>query len=181
MNIGEIKQAITYNNINQKTECNTNGTSNQTKEEQLDLPIEDKKTVNASQIMGYYPNIITNNKNFDTQFKNATKFSDASAILKPTICGSSSLITRNEDGTYTVKKQPTVYGAKAKYKTMTEVEIMADKSLCSGTLKQNDDGTYNINYVHRDAITGELIPVRKESLTSEEVSKLLQTESIHMQ
>ena len=65
--------------------------------------------------------------------------------------------------------------------TMTEVEIMADKSLCSGTLKQNNDGTYNINYEHRDAITGELIPVTKENLTSEEVSKLLLTESMHMQ
>lgn len=140
----------------------------------------DCKSVNCSHVTGYFPNIkvASPEAKFDKAFENATKLSDGSAILMPTMIGSSSTITSNGDGTYTVKTQPSMMGAKPIVKTMTEEELIADKGLCAGLLKQNDDGSYDITYEFKDDEAG-WVPATFTNIDKNAVMNLMQAEFMH--
>ncbi len=140
----------------------------------------DCKSVNCSHITGYFPNINVTSPEakFDKAFEDATKLSDGSAILMPTMIGSSSTITANGDGTYTVKTQPSMKGAEPIVKTMTEEELIADKNLCAGLLKQNDDGSYDVTYEFKDDEAG-WVPATFTDIDKKTVMNLMQAEFMH--
>ena len=138
------------------------------------------KSVTCSHITGYFPNVnvASPEAKFDKAFENATKLSDGSALLMPSMIGSSSTIEANGDGTYTVTTQPSMMGAKPTVKTMTEEELIADKGLCAGLLKQNDDGSYDITYEFKDDEVG-WVPATFTDIDKKTVMNLMQAEFMH--
>ena len=146
-------------------------------------PVEEQnyKPVTYANISGYYPNLTmtVEEKRFNNAFDNAIKLSDGSALLKPTICGAVKTITSNEDGTYTVKTHPTLIGAEPTFKTITEEELIADKSLCAGMLYKNDDGTFDITYEFEDDDINEWIPVTLTGIDKQSVINTIKLEHMH--
>ncbi len=140
----------------------------------------DCKSVNCSHIAGYFPNInvASPEAKFNMAFDGATKLSDGSALLMPSMLGSSSTVEANGDGTYTVTTQPSMMGAKPTVKTMTEEELIADKGLCAGLLKQNDDGSYDITYEFKDDEAG-WVPATFTDIDKKTVMNLMQAEFMH--
>ena len=139
------------------------------------------KSVTYSDIVGYYPSLTrtVDEKRFNNAYERALKLSDGSALLKPSICGAAKTITPNEDGTYTVKTQPTLMGAEPTFKTITEEELIADKSLCAGLLYKNDDGTYDITYEFKADDINEWIPVTFTGVEKQTIMNTMKQEFMH--
>ena len=146
-------------------------------------PVEEQnyKSVTYPDIIGYYPSLTrtVEEKRFNNAFDNATKLSDGSALLRPTMLGSSSTIIENDDGTYTIKTQPSKMGAEPTFKTITEEELIADKNLCAGLLYKNEDGTYDITYEFKDNDTNEWIPVTFTGTEKQTIINTMKQENMH--
>lgn len=138
------------------------------------------KSVNYSNISGYFPNINIKSPeaNFDKEFEGATKLSDGSALIMPSMIGSSSTVVANDDGTYTVTTQGTKFGSEPTVKTITEEELIANKSLCAGLLKQNENGSYDISYEFKDD-KADWVPVTLTDIDKNTVMNLMKMEYMH--
>lgn len=126
----------------------------------------------------YYPNISRMNAEelFDAQYKDGTKLSDGSKLLRPVILSLGDVeITplKNIKGQYLVSRTP--IGAKAGETTedriISEQELRRNKSLCSGTIKKSPNGQYTLNFTDRDgkskyinADKAECLKILKENL-----------------
>ena len=146
-------------------------------------PIQEQtaKPVTYSNIVGYHPSLTrtVEQKRFDNAYERSLKLSDGSALLKPTVCGAVKTITSNEDGTYTVKTQPTMRGVEPTFKTITEEELIVDKSLCTGMLYKNEDGTYDITYEFKDDDINEWIPVTFNGVDKQTIINTMKQEFMH--
>ena len=146
-------------------------------------PIEqaDCKPVTCANISGYFPNLTmtVEDKKFDIAFEKATKLSDGSAVLRPTIYGETNTITSNDNGTYTIVTQPTKIGTEPSIKTISEEELINDKNLCTGLLYKNDDGTFDITYEFKDNDIDEWIPVTINNLDKKSVMNIMKSETMH--
>lgn len=146
-------------------------------------PIEEQnyKSVTYSDIIGYHPSLTrtVEEKRFNNAFDNATKLSDGSTLLRPTMIGSSSTIIENDDGTYTVKTQPSKMGAEPTFKTITEEELISDKNLCAGLLYRNEDGTYDITYEFKDSNVNEWIPMTFTGVDRQTIINTMKHEFMH--
>lgn len=138
------------------------------------------KSVNYSNISGYFPNINIKSPeaNFDKEFEGATKLSDGSALIMPSMIGSSSTVVANDDGTYTVTTQGTKFGSEPTVKTITEEELIDNKGLCTGLLKQNENGSYDVSYAFKDDKVG-WVPVTLTDIDKNTVINLMKMEYMH--
>ena len=72
---------------------------------------------------------------------------DGSVLLKELREGGSAhKISSNEDGTYTVTSIPIRYGAKAITQNMSEIELITNRSIFGGAIKQLDNGNYRVTF-----------------------------------
>lgn len=109
-------------------------------------------TLTSSQIKSYAPNIeeISLEDKFDKSLKNAIKLSDGQILLRPIVVntGFTELKPSKMNGYYDVVFTSFVGGFKHApvTKTITEQELLKDKTLCAGTLLQRDNDYFEVKY-----------------------------------
>ena len=101
----------------------------------------------------YYPNIsrLTPEELFDIQYESGTKLSDGAVLVRPVILSLGDVdITPLEESKqlYKVDINPSEYNGmrSAATITMTEEELLSDKTLCGGTIKKEEEGNYTLQF-----------------------------------
>lgn len=141
--------------------------------------------VNSSMAQSYFPNIKYTSvgkaapakpaENFDDIFENSLKLSDGSMIIKPIIAGSSNSIKKDENGKYYLTSRPSIYGAEAHTREITEEEILNPRTgLSAGTIKKLDDGNYEVN-----CFKGTDEQNASKIMSGDECAKFLQNNSLY--
>lgn len=124
-------------------------------------------TIDSS--INYLPNLsqLSSEELFDIQFNSGTKLSNGAVLIRPVILSMGTIdIEAMEDNNklYKLTRQPIEYNAEKETRIIGEEELLKNRSLTRGAIKEISSGKYRMVFLDKDGTKQNVEASKKECL-----------------
>ena len=128
------------------------------------------KGITITTLGNRYPNLskLSQEELFDIQFNSGTKLSNNSVLIRPIILSLGTIDIRKIKGNellYTLSRKPVCSNTPEETKIITEDELLNNRSLCRGAMKEISPGVYEMVFLDKNGEKQNVKAEKKECLT----------------